>query len=218
MRPTFFRVNSERAGFHDLLRLPKTYAALQSWIVSPDSKEYLAASHYENLLSSAGHILDFGCGPGTLLATYPQVNPKRFVGLDTNLRYIVDARGRFPEATFIHIDSPLADLAIPALRYDFCVMSGVLHHLSDDAARTALALVHEKLDSGGDLLTIDPTWRRHPVAKSLMLADRGRFVRHADHYRSLIESIFGPDRCDVRIETGLLRVPYRHCLTRSRKA
>ena len=198
-----------------ILTLPRVYSTLQKSISRSGAASLLAETHYHDLLNGSGPILDFGCGPGTLLATYPTIDPKRFVGVDANPHYVEEARAAFPLATFLGSSHELTDLPFPSGHFEFAVMSGVLHHLPDASARQVLTAISELLAPGGQLLTFDPTWRSHPVALALMVADRGRHIRSSDQYKALIEHAFGAGSCTTREERRLLRVPYESCLARA---
>lgn len=127
------------------------------------------------------------------------------MGVDTNPRYIEAAAVAYPEARFLHLNSDDFRVDLPSEVYDFVILSGVLHHLSDSTVQLALGTAERLLSPSGLLLTIDPTWRSHPVARIVMGLDRGRHIRTADRYKSLIEHVFGQNQCRAIVHHDLLR-------------
>lgn len=205
----------EKRGIGSLLRIPFLYTALQNTISPASSRHLLASSHYDDLLHSDGRILDFGCGPARLLAIFPQIDARRYVGVDTNYRYISRASRAHPRATFVHLNSDSAHLRLQAATFDFAVLAGVLHHLPDEVALSSLRTIRTALVEGGQLITIDPTWHSHWISRALMKRDRGQFIRTEQGYRDLIQSEFRDGDCRTQVRTDLLRLPYAHCLTKT---
>ena len=159
-------------------------------------------------------ILDFGCGNGRLV---PFVGQAQYVGIDNNPSYIRSAkdRNRQNNATFLCAD--LRDLAsMDIAPCDVIVSIGVLHHLDDEAAATALEACAGLLKTSGRLVTMDPCFDpdQHPVARVLMALDRGKYVRHPTNYESLIGTHFVTDLAENW--TDIYRFPYTHFVTQSR--
>lgn len=72
---------------------------------------------------------------------------------------------------------------------------GLLHHLPDDMARQAVReMVRVCCPSGYivilDAVLPDPIWRR-PLAYALRRADRGKFVRRENEFKTILP----PDKC-----------------------
>ena len=59
-------------------------------------------------------------------------------------------------------------------------------------------------------MTLDPvlTPRQNPIARAIIRADRGRFVRSPEGYRSLVADSFA--EVEVSARTDLNWVPYTH--------
>ena len=95
--------------------------------------------------------------------------------------------------------------------------TGVLHHLDDEAARHLFVLAHSVLKPGGRLVTIDPCLEEEqsPIARFLVLKDRGDHMRYPRQYRDLATKVFE----DARSFTyhHLLRVPYTMCALELKK-
>jgi SAM-dependent methyltransferase len=150
-------------------------------------------------------ILDIGCGPGALLARFPEVD---YVGYDPNSRYIADATARFGRRGHFHCgtltDIPDAD----AGSFDIVLANGVLHHISDEAAHTLLLLARKALKPKGRMITRDGCYvEGQPwLTRFLLRSDRGGFVRDQPAY----EALFRPHLNVVRttILQDALRLPY----------
>lgn len=133
-------------------------------------------------------LLDLGCGNGRLV---PFVEGVEYIGIDNNESYIADATAKHagPHVRFICGD--LADIPTDEIGpVDVGVSIGVLHHLDDATARKAIADTRARLRPGGRLVTMDPCFEpsQRQIARVLMALDRGKFVRHPDDYRRLLQA------------------------------
>jgi SAM-dependent methyltransferase len=150
-------------------------------------------------------IVDVGCGPGYLLDHLP--TSCRYYGFDTDKGYIEHARAKnAPNAEF-HLgifDEEAASRVKPA---DVILMTGLLHHLTDEEARALLSVSMETLRPGGRLLTLDGCYRsgQSLFKKKLLDWDRGEYVRAERGYRELFPSQMA---LEVHIDEDLSRIPY----------
>jgi SAM-dependent methyltransferase len=157
-------------------------------------------------VSPGAHVLDVGCGIGSLSRHFgPDVV---YVGVDLEWRHLRHGAGRCgPRASFVRCD---VTRTWPFRGHGFdCVFGfGLLHHLSDDQARFMLGESRRMLKHGGVLYTADPfagdgqSW----VKRTLLAMDRGEHIRRAGDYRRLVESVF--TQVSATTSDGLLRVPY----------
>ena len=189
---------------------PAIYAGLMRWIGADVGLVRFVADHLRVVPGT--RVLDLGCGPGRLC---PHVPGAAYVGLDIDAAAIAHARRRYPAMRFILQDATVDG---PPGPFDIAVLSGLLHHLDDDAAQRTLALVAARLRPGGRLITLDGAHipGQHPVARWLLELDRGRHVRTARAYCDLVGGAFADAALTVR--TDLLRVPYTHAIVEARKA
>lgn len=168
-------------------------------------RAYVAASPGTNL-----RILDVGCGTAEII---PHLPPCTYVGVDLSAAYIDAARARFGDrGTFYCLDVTDPSTPLPQAEFDLAIMTGLLHHLDDEAAARLLSSVGKLLGAAGRLLTIDPSVaaKTHPVGKFLVSKDRGQHVRSPEGYQRLAEASFGAVKVHVRHD--LLHVPYTHAI------
>jgi SAM-dependent methyltransferase len=92
--------------------------------------------------------------------------------------------------------------------FDYVLMNGVLHHLSDREAREVLCLCRKGLKTGGTLVTLDGYYANniHPVARFLLDHDRGKFIRTKSEYLGLARSVFPKVKLYEHLD--YFRVPY----------
>lgn len=150
-------------------------------------------------------IVDVGCGPGYLRSHLPQ--GCRYIGYDTDTPYINFARRHHAANAEYHcqiFDSAAARLSAPA---DIVMMNGLLHHLTDDEARTLLVDATACLRPGGRIFTLDGCYvpDQSWFKKTLLDADRGQYVRSQSAYARLF-----PEELSVAafVEQDLSWVPY----------
>jgi len=181
------------------------------------SRRMIGASREMELLtadvvkaSDGQRLLDFGCGNGRLVPFLPNVE---YLGIDNNESYIAEATASKGSSRVTFMCADVKELASFGVEpFDTVVSLGVLHHLSDDVAEPALKAALALLKPEGRLVTMDPCF--HPeqasVARVLMAMDRGRFVRHPDDYRRLVERAGGT--ATQQIWHHVYRFPYTHCV------
>jgi len=154
------------------------------------------------------NVLDIGCGPADILEYLPAVN---YWGFDISVAYIQHATSRFgAKGKFSCKMLTEEDLKeLPA--FDLVLALGLLHHLDDDAALALLNIAHNALKPGGRLVTIDPCLEagQNPIARYLILKDRGQNVRTREGYAALVSTVFPEYRLEVRHSAW---IPYTHCI------
>jgi len=150
-------------------------------------------------------ILDLGCGTGASANFLP--NDVIYVGIDASEPYIETARAKYGNRrTFISADVCTVDASNLGI-FDRAFAFGVLHHLSDSVATSAVALIRRVVKPGGVFVTIDPCYvpGQSAVVRFLLVNDRGKYVRTQADYEQLLSSL-GVVRS--RIFHDLLRIPY----------
>lgn len=108
------------------------------------------------------HLLDLGCGPGSLTPFLRRIPGAQILGVDLSAEMIRYARLRYPEVEFRIGDIEALDC--PDGSFDAVLCSGMLHHLPrlDDALRE----IRRVLRPGGVLIAREPNEdnfaARHP--------------------------------------------------------
>lgn len=107
-------------------------------------------------LAGCTHILDLGCGYGSLTAALQQAGFQA-VGVDADAEQIAQARALFPEAANALFPMDAARLQFPDQRFDAVVLRDTLHHLWEEADTTrAFSEIERILRPGGRLVIFDP--------------------------------------------------------------
>ncbi len=128
-------------------------------------------------------FLDFGCGTGEFARCFPSAH---YVGIDLSRLYLRFAGRTYP-GKFVVTCGTL--LALGDQRFDAALVLGVLHHLPDPVARTALNEVHRVLRPGATALIIEdipPPDRWNIAGHAMHWLDRGGFIRNANDYLTLL--------------------------------
>ncbi len=149
----------------------------------------------------AGRWLDVGCGPRARIA---HTLPGTLVG--------IDCAGDVLRATrhdgVIRICARATALPFADESFDGVVCVGLLHHVSDADAGTALAEMRRVVRTDGIVLVFDGvrprSARRRPLAALLRSLDRGRHVRDDTALRRLLDQNgFSADSRTTYSWTGL---------------
>jgi len=107
-----------------------------------------------DLVPTAGHILDVGCGAGEPVARYLMERDRRVSGLDASSAMLALVRARFPDAVWHRGDMRSFELAE---RFDGIVAWDSFFHLTRDEQRSVLPRLTRHLAPGGALLlTVGP--------------------------------------------------------------
>ena len=192
-------------GLRSILDYPIIYNAFQSLMGAKPVRMRLVADFIRPQQSM--NVLDIGCGSAEILEYLPAVN---YWGFDISESYINQAilkygrKGTF--ACKILSEEDLLDLP----NFDLVLAIGLLHHLDNEAAAVLLNIAYNALKPGGRLITLDPCLEmgQNPIARYLILKDRGQNVRTRDGYEALLSTIFSEYRLEVRHKSG---IPYTHC-------
>jgi len=195
-----------------VLAIPRVYDLFQDLLGGKRSRQHFVEQHVR--AQPGDCLLDIGCGTAQLLNFLPDVN---YFGFDANPKYIEAARDRYgPRGVFLHDTVTERSLeGIPSC--DIVVATGVLHHLDDAAANHLFVLAHSALKPGGRVVTFDPCLEEEqsPIARFLVLKDRGDHMRYPRQYRDLAGAVFQDTRCFTYHR--LLRVPYTMCALELKK-
>jgi SAM-dependent methyltransferase len=197
-------------GLHSILSTPAIYNFLQTALGADKSRRQLVRDHIRPEPDNV--LLDIGCGTGELLRFLPA--GIRYHGFDLSQRYIDAARLQYSSQNIFFDCMDIADYHPPAdsRPADIVLAIGVLHHLDDDIAVKLLRTAHSQLRPGGRFVSLDGTLipDQSPIARKLVLQDRGQNIRTPEGYTDLAREIFG--RIETHVRTDMIYVPYTHCI------
>lgn len=197
-------------GIRSVLSYSRIYDLFQ-WLMGAKRGRTIFASQYVKA-REGDFVLDIGCGTAEIRLFLPDVE---YYGFDPSVRYIEAAEQRLQAArkTGTLRRASLDEAVLAELpKFDIVLVSGVLHHLSDDEVIRLAKLTKVALKEGGRLITIDPCFAKgqSPIARYLVSHDRGQHVRDANGYQVLMSSVFASIICDVRHD--IARFPYTHLM------
>jgi len=196
------------SGIRSILSDPRVYDALQNGLGARKARRILCRDY---IRAEPGiRMVDVGCGTAQILEQLPV--GIYYHGFDLSENYIDAAKKRFGHrGTFSCADITTlpADEMPPC---DLVIVIGVLHHLDDDGAHSLLRNLHERLASGGRLVTLDGAYceGQSRVARMLISRDRGQNVRTIAGYQSLVPGGFST--IEIFRRDDLLHVPYTHAI------
>jgi len=205
------------SGLNRLFRISVLYEFFQQRLLGGNSaRRWLAQNVWR--LQGGETVVDIGCGPGTILKSFPA--DISYCGLDVSENYIRAARRKFCDRGTFFLGS-LQDLlnqnAWPLNSADLVLCNGLLHHLGDAEALEVLELSKRLMKANGRLICLEAVFldRQTRLSKLFVSADRGRHVRSEHEWKQLISQVFSSYA--TRIITGLIRIPYTHIIIECRK-
>ena len=190
-----------------LLSKPVVYKAFKRVVLPKGNLERIVVEHYR--VADGGKVLDLGCGYGDLARHF---SPRcSYLGIDHNAQYIERAKVLNSSNGAVFEVADLGDpLVAHAGPFDLVMISGVLHHLTDDVAMKLAEKVKNVLSATGRFVAMEPVFSPEQglIARLTVAADRGRYARDEAGYRALVSPAF------VDLTTSIvhdaLRIPYTH--------
>jgi SAM-dependent methyltransferase len=169
------------------LDIPLGYLATQWFVGGMRARERCMRDHIR--VRKGMRVLDVGCGPGYVAES---LSGSEFIGLDTDQSYIDYARKHYGRYGEFHCTALTDDFLREKPSFDYVLMNGVLHHLSDQEADEVLRLCYKGLKPGGIIVTLDGFYTDGigPVTRFLLDHDRGKFIRTKSQYLALANSVF----------------------------
>lgn len=153
-------------------------------------------------------VLDLGCGTAEILRYLPK--EISYHGFDISEPYIRAARERYGTRGLFEVDilDPVKAARLP--KFDVVLTIGVLHHLSDDEAKSLFATAQAALKPGGRFISADPCLvdGQNPIARLLIKKDRGQNVRSEAGYLEVAHGVFANAYSTIQHRSW---IPYTHC-------
>lgn len=160
-------------------------------------------------------VLDLGCGSADI---FPYLGNVDYVGIDHNKDHIESAKTQFKDTAVFHCGDFSDARGFAKNGYDLILCLGLFHHLNDTQVRGLVKLVDSLLSPNGRLVSVDPAFlaNQNIIARKLAEWDSGQNVRSPTGYCNLISRVFSD--VQYKVHNNLLRVPYTHCITVSKKS
>ena len=184
----------------------KTFKSL----VSPQSMETKTVNEFLQVADNS-KVLDLGCGYGDIARFY--VNRCQYIGVDSNAGYINEARRRNAGTNAEFIFADITDTQVHEKGpFDLVFLSGVLHHLTSEQVISIADTAKSLVSPSGRMVAIEPVFApdQRLSARLIIASDRGRYVRDAAGYTSLLRTGF--DNMEANSVHGRLRIPYSHVI------
>ena len=197
------------SGRDRLLEAGWAYEILQWAVGSARARKYFLNKICP--IQPGARILEIGCGPGTLVP-YLGGQFSEYFGYDPNPKYIESAKEKFSGPKYHFRCGKTEDAAVDTKFQEGCfdvvISAAVLHHLDDAEATQLMELASFLCGQRGVFASYDNAFvgGQNPVAKKLIGADRGKYVRTPIQYESLIRGCFSGVHHEIR--HNLMSVPY----------
>jgi ubiquinone/menaquinone biosynthesis C-methylase UbiE len=131
-------------------------------------------------------ILDYGCGTGKYCTFF---NPKNYLGLDINKKSINIAKKKYKQYHFKELSKKLN---VKDNSFDFILILGVFHHISNNEIKPILKEINRVLKKNGKILIIEPILSETStrINKWMQFVDRGKHFRYEKELIQLISKYF----------------------------
>ena len=132
-------------------------------------------------------VLDLGCGTGELAPVFLK-RGYSYAGIDIESERIGYAAKTYPQGKFQVMDA--SALAFPDGYFDQILVTGVLHHLSDEDVRSITKEMKRVLHPKGRALVMEDIALRgslNLLGALVHLADEGAHIRRPNEYAPLFE-------------------------------
>jgi ubiquinone/menaquinone biosynthesis C-methylase UbiE len=150
-------------------------------------------------LEPAERALDLGCGDGRLTA---ELNASHLVAADVSALALERARGRLPDAGFVHLE-PDAPLPLDDAHFDLVLCAETLEHVRD--VQQLLSEIRRVLRPGGTLALTTPAYGRLTALAAMVRGFERTFDPLSPHVRFFTRRSLGRLLSELGFEVGSLR-------------
>jgi len=156
-------------------------------LVSLNYRVFLRELRFEDFFRPGKSYLDVGCGTGFLR---DHLKDADYLGVDLNPKYIAAARRKRGDCFQV---GDVLQLDAIGRQFDRVVCIGLVHHLDDAQAETALAQCRARMKPGGEIFLIDALWPpgKNAVGRALRRSDNGAYVRTLAEWEKLFAAQLG---------------------------
>jgi len=200
------------SGLRSLLSQPYIYDLFQK-ILGADKFRREIVSEFI-LPNKTDKILDIGCGTAKILDFLPE--SISYYGFDISQDYINAAKSKFGKRGKF-LCSNLDGSHFKTFRsFDIILAIGILHHLSNSDSRKLIKIAKKKLKPGGRFISVDACLipNQNPIARFIIMCDRGQNIRTPENYKSLTNGIFSKIKVTLKHRHF---VPYTHWIMECKK-
>jgi SAM-dependent methyltransferase len=193
-------------GIRKILSSPIVYDSMQNLMGARNVRRELVEEFIRP--KDFDLILDLGCGTAQILQYLPKTI--EYWGFDISQRYISAAKEKYSTRGNFHCSYLVEENLNTLPKFDQVLAIGLLHHLDNDEVKEFFSLAKQALKPNGRVITLDPCLviGQNPIARFLILNDRGQNVRTSKDYTSLAQNAFQNVKATVRHRTW---IPYTHC-------
>jgi len=157
--------------------------AVYSLWQAPFVRQKFAPVLRQTNLAAVRKVLDVGCGPGT---NAPFFANNGYLGLDINPNYIESAKKKYKRDFLVADVTTYTDL--PDTKFDFVLINSFLHHIDDAGTNAILSRLRYWLSDDGFIHILELVYPpKASISQFLAKADRGKFARPLDQWRSIFE-------------------------------
>ena len=126
-------MSQKTIGIHKIFSYPFFYSLTQKIMSGESKRSSLVRKIWKN-----SNVLDIGCGTAKILDHLPKVN---YYGYDISKKYINYAKKKYKKKTNNFFCKKFSISEIKKLpKFDFVLLFGVMHHLSDIQLEKILSL------------------------------------------------------------------------------
>ncbi len=132
-------------------------------------------------------ILDYGCGTGKYCLFF---KPTNYLGVDIDEKNVKIAKKNFKNYTFSQIKPD--NLQFSNKKFDFILVVGVLHHISDNDLIPILENFNRIIKPDGRIMVIEPilSTTSTRINKWMKFVDRGKYIRYEKDLLNLFNKNF----------------------------